>query len=251
VNNTYILADATEILSPYNKIPTRCLNGKGLVVKRNTSEWIELSQNDTSIIHEEIMMEIMPDKDSVNGIFNVLFTSYDALNYRNMFQDRHEEIEKNWNQKNIPNIDAITTTNYSDLSKPYIISFKTMIPVQRIENAIMISPFYNEPIKENPFIQKTRIYPVDMIYPQKREFKSIINFPAVYKLSQVPDNYSVDNQLVTISYNVKENVNQGIEVTAMYQFKKAIYTAKEYQNIRLYYNEIINRFNKQIVLTEN
>ena len=145
----------------------------------------------------------------------------------------------------------MSTSNYLKLSQPYIISFKTRVPIEKIDSAIIISPFFNEPIKENLFTQTTRIYPVDMIYPQKREFKSLINFPAGYKISQMPDNYSTDNQFVTINYAIIQRASQGVEVTAMYHFKKSMYAAKEYGITRFYINEIINRFNNQIVLVKN
>ena len=63
INNNYILSDATEILCPYNNIPTRCLNWKGLVVNKKSSEWIEFIPNDTSFISEDITIDIIPEKD--------------------------------------------------------------------------------------------------------------------------------------------------------------------------------------------
>jgi hypothetical protein len=248
LNECDILTDATEVACPNDKIPPRCINGKGLIVKKNTIDWIGLTAIDTSAIFENISMTFNQKLDSITGDFNIQYYSYDAMEFRKKFYDETDKIIDYWSDRGLSNIDSISSENLTDFSKPYNIVFRASFPASRIENRILVQPFFNEPVTENPFKQIIRQYPIDMIYPVKREYTSYINIPEGMDFLELPEDFRVTNDNVIIRYEIRKQDTTQIVVKASFHFKKSLYLPKDYNNIKLYYKEIISRFNQPLIL---
>ncbi len=107
----------------------------------------------------------------------------------------------------------------------------------------------NEAISENPLKQKSRTYPVDMIYPTKRVFISSIKIPKGYKLDYISENHSTDNEHLAVKYK-KNIVGDIVQISFSYYFKKAIYPANDYLKIKLYFDEIIKKANEKVVFAK-
>jgi hypothetical protein len=248
VNNSDILADATEILCPNDRIPSRCINGKGLIVKKNEADWVVLTASDTSVITEKISVTFAPDLENINAELDIMYYSFDALEYRKIFNDDESKIKENWKDKGFDYIDSVSSDSFTEFDAPYRISFNITNPVSRVENKILINPFFNEPITENPFKQLVRQYPIDMIYPFKREYVSYINLPEEIEIAELPGDFKVANNLVNITYEIKKDNPQMIIVKGSYLFRQPLYQPKDYEKLKFYYKEIITRFNQPLIL---
>ena len=75
------------------------------------------------------------------------------------------------------------------------VNYKFEKKVEFMNNKVYISPFFNEPIDENPLKQKSRSYPIDMVYPEKRVYQSSFKIPKGYKLDYVGENYEINNEV--------------------------------------------------------
>ncbi|NJO68686.1 MAG: hypothetical protein HC830_04870 [Bacteroidetes bacterium] len=152
--------------------------------------------------------------------------------------------------KGYQNIDSLNTSNYDESKNPYLLQFRASIPVESAGNKIYISPFLNEPPSENPLKQVTRTYPVDFTYPFGRNFSSTIEIPQGYKVEFTPEPFKINNQMVSVDYQVFRSEVNKINVTGVYIFKKAVYDSEEYRNLKYIYNEIIKKFNEKVVLVK-
>lgn len=248
IDGKHILADATEPMCPFNKIPPRCVNEIGLIVKKDGQDFVKLSNSDKSFLDKSITIQYTPGLDSLKASVNTTYSNYESFDFKKEYQDDLEKIKSSIVKKGYLNVDSLKTKNYSDSKKNYKVSYCTSIALEYLENKTYISPFLNEAITENPLKQLTRQYPLDFIYPYGRTFKSIITIPKGYKIQFMPTALNINNNLVTVSYQISEIEENKLIVTGAYVFNNGLYTAEEYPKIRYYFNEIIKKFNEKIVL---
>lgn len=248
-DNKVFLTDATEILCPFDQIPVRCINEKGLMIRKGTVEWIPLVNNLPSQIDNHIIVSFSDDMEQLKCIINSIFTGYDALYFRNNFNDKKDKIEEFLHHSGYKNIDSMKTSGFQNTNGNYNIVFQTKLPTETINGKLYISPFLIEPVSNNPLKQAKRTYPIDMTYIKTRSFRSEIYLPENLRIESAPEKSSYENDLINIIYKT-EQVNNKLIVEGSYTFKKAVYDATDYTKIKYYFNEIIKKFNQKIVLVK-
>jgi transglutaminase-like putative cysteine protease len=246
VNGQPYLADGTEALVAFNRIPPRCINEKGLVVKEDEVPWIDLYSSIQSVDSKTIALKLDPENLTAKTVVTVQSTEFEALGYRNLFKNDSIKIRENLLEDGFTNVSRVKTYNFDRTNLPYIIAYEGKTELEKIDNKIIISPFLHYPIKENILTQKKRSYPVDFIYPKKEKLISRLEIPAGYKLIGVPEAFTVDNELAEINlmYTIEDNI---VEASAEYHFKKGVYISEEYARIKSYIDMIVKKFNEQLV----
>jgi hypothetical protein len=248
VEGNQILSDATEVLSLNNRIPSRCINDKGIIIQKDKVEWIGLEFILPSEIKTYIQIELINNE--LKSSISKTATEYDASYYRNHFTDNSETIKKRLETTDYFIIDtSITVHNQLNKEKPYILTFKQTSKPEIVNEKIYLSPFLNEIISDNPLKQKERTYPIDMTYPKKRVFNSTILIPIGYKVEYIPSDQKINNQLFEFTYSTNSDDNK-IIISFDYYFKKSIYSPTDYSNIKFYFNEIVKKGNEKIVLSK-
>jgi hypothetical protein len=249
VNGDYILSDATEIMGLNNRIPSRCINDKGLIIQNDKIEWIGLECIFPSTITTDLTIEIC-DKENICSSISKSATEYDASYYRNNYTDKIETIKKKLETTDFSIIDtSIMVKNQLDKENPYILTYKQTSKPEIVNEKFYLSPFLNETISDNPLKQKERTYPIDMTYPKQRIFKSTISIPEGYKVDYMPSAQKINNHLFELNYSTMSIDNQ-IIISFDYYFKKSVYSADDYSKIKFYFNEIVKRENEKIVLSK-
>lgn len=243
------LADATEVLSPYNQIPVRCINEKGLIISKDEVHWVPLENKISSMIKRKINIVLSPESETQICQINNSYTGYDALNMRNNFNDNVDKIEEEITDNSYKTIDSIKTSGFDDIENQYTVDYSTTIAAEVINNKFYVAPLLEEPISKNPLKQAKRDYPVDMTYPKSRYFYSEIKIPDDYKFENIPENYSLDNSLTSVSYTTQIKDDKLI-VSAVYTFKQGVYKAEDYSKIKYYFNQIIKKFNEKAVIVK-
>ncbi|WP_224999403.1 DUF3857 domain-containing protein [Cesiribacter sp. SM1] len=241
------LTDGTEALVAYNRIPPRCINERGLVVKEDEVPWVDLYSSIQSMDNKTIGLSLDPENLTAKAMVTVQSTEFEALGYRNLFKNDSVKIREKLLESGFSDVSRIRTFNFEKTSLPYTIAYEGVTALERIDNKIIVSPFLNYPIKENSLTQKKRSYPVDFIYPKKELLISRLEIPAGYKLVGVPEAFAVDNDLaeINLKYTITDNV---VEASAQYHFKKGVYVSGEYARVKYYIDMIVKKFNEQLVL---
>jgi hypothetical protein len=248
VDGQNFLIDATEISCPNERIPFRCINDKGLVIKKDEVKWIGLQSTIPSVIETTLKMNL---SDSVmkSEIENSA-TEYDAMEKRAKFGNDFEKIQKEIEKKGYNVMEqSLAVKNLSEIDLPYIITFKTTNKPNIIGNKMYIYPFLNDAISENPLKQTKSSYPLDMAYPQKRILNSTINIPEGYKIDSKPENFSFQNKLYDIDYKI-EVKGDTINIQFIYSFKNSVYPPEDYAKIKYYFDEIVEKANQKIVFVK-
>lgn len=240
------LADASNRIIPYNRIPPFCINGRGLIVEEGV-KWYSLSSEGLSV--ESFHLDISPDPEAMNSLVKLKInsTEYEGYRYRSNYSDDTESIEKFLDSQGLSDIQGVQTMNYSETEKPYVIEASGEAELEFLENQLVIQPLLQFPISTNPFTQVKRSYPVDMIYANETNFSSTIQLPEGYGVHSVPEDFSTENALIKIEMITTQSENS-VVINAFYTFKKAVYSSKEYALLKYYMKYIIEKFNEAVVL---
>jgi len=248
IDGAWILSDATEILNSNDRIPPRCINDKGLIIKEDKVEWVGLQCTAPSVSQTDLLIDFAGLDLNARAVISA--TEYDALYFRNNYGEDKTKIKEMLSEKDYePGDSSIIIENHLKVKDPYILKFETSFKTEKINDKIYFSPFLKEPIANNPLKQNTRSYSIDMTYPVKRVFNSTINIPEGYKVDFVPEDFKVINNLFELVYSVKIEENK-IVISFYYFFKNSVYSATDYSKIKYYFNEIVKKGNEKVVLTK-
>ncbi len=241
------LADGTEDLLPYNKLPTRCNNERGLIVKKeDMPRWISLNNDVLSIEKNLITMTLDTVTADVMTQISIQNTEYKSFAARNRFKNDSTKIKEFYEDK-IGDIKRSKSIRYERMNLPYVMNFETKYETEKLGNNVVIRPFLNLPLPKNILTQKDRTYPVDFIYPWENQFESTLEIPIDFSLAQLPEGYKLDNDLAEINLDYSFD-NSILKVKGNYKFKKSTYEAIEYSRIKHYLDQIVKYFNQPIVL---
>jgi len=252
IDSSILLLDATEPLSNFNEIPTRCINDYGLIVqKKKEAEWLQIKSNILSNVEYDFILTPDETMDHIINDCRLNTTGYEAIDYRKQFSSSYNKLKEQLLGNNSVSDDSVHMKNLHQTEKPFTLQFKEKIKTESLENKILISPFNNKPITENPLKMPTREYPIDLIYKKIYTYRSTIMIPQGYKLFSKPDDMQIHNNMVNIVYKVDVISAGVIMVAGKYEFKKDIYEASQYNDLKNYYNKIIDKFNEKLVFVKD
>jgi hypothetical protein len=241
-----VLTDGTDPLLAYNRIPVRCINEKGLIVKEDSEDWVGLESNIESLEHVAIGMQCDLDKDLINVSLKQRTTEYEAHANRLARQDTNDIIDK-LRARDFVEVRNVQIQNADKVEKAYVTSAKGAVPLQRINEEIVIKPFLDYPIAENPFKQRSRAYPIDFIFKKSKQYLCVLDIPTGYTVSESPSPLQVDDQLVRLEY-LTETVGDKFKVTGTVTFKHAVYPAAEYLLLKSHFDTMIAKFQEVVIL---
>ena len=246
VNGKAVLVDGTNPLIANGRIPVNCINDKGLVVKKGNPQWVELECHIPS--ERNTYLEINVSNPELNATIMNTASEYEALNLRTNCGGNVDDIKELVINKYYDVIDSsIVIRNVKDIGKPFQLSYEISNEAQIIGNKIYVPPFLNETLKSNPLRQKYRTYPIDMTYPKKYTFSSTIKIPEGYEADFLPEAVAHNNDFIEFRYKVT-NEGNAIKVFFEYYFKNPVYSSRDYDKIKYYFNEIVKKGNEKVVL---
>ena len=252
IDSSIVLLDATEPLCKINEIPSRCLNDYGFIVQhKKEDEWVQFKSNYLSSIKREFSLTPVPGKDSISANCKLITTGYEAVNYRKKFTTGYDELRKKLLSDNSELKDSLHSKNIKEIGKPFEIVYGKKFQLETIENKIIITPFCNTVITENPLKMPVRIYPVDMIYKRGNMFQSAIDIPEGYKILTRPEDLNINNQMIKINYFTQMSNENKLLVVGTFKFKKDVYPISEYAVLKDCFDKIVDRFNEKIVLVKD
>lgn len=245
LDDNYYLLDATSDYGTVNILPERAINWQGRVIdERGYSSWISLKPNMVS--DDIIQMNIdIQDDFSIQGKLRQKLTKHLALGFRDNYATVNSEsiITKLEDEKGDIIIEGLEIKNKASIGKPILLSydFKLENAVEEIGGKLYFSPllFFGE--NNNVFVQDTRVYPIDLIYPRKTKYRISINLPEGYEVETTPENakfvlntnegefsYVITPNGKTIQLVVNSDLNNTLILPKGYpEFKKFIQLSTE------------------------
>lgn len=249
--NSYFL-DATNKFLPFGLVPAKVLNGEARVLDfKNEGYWEKLKPKYTASRNTNLKLTLN-EQEELEGDLMIRNDGYYALNKRENLsltnkEQYLEEFESNYLDTEVEDYQV---RNMDDLEKSLIEVFKIKIFNENTDaNKIRLNPILFGRLKENPFKLKERQFPVDFAYARKENYYINLKIPENYTITQLPENaaISLPNKAATFIYNVTKKENS-ISCYIRLSIHKKIFFSEEYQNLKEFYNQIINLENSYLVL---
>lgn len=246
-NNKHYL-DATETLLDFDELPRRCIHVEGLVIKPKTEEWIITTQQKPAVTEKEYNLKISPEQSKIQVEAKYISSGYNAYTYRAAYLGKPDKLTEYIREETKMEIhDNITIVKDKGPTEPFAFTFSTESPIESTPDKLFISPFCNSGFNENPFKQTKRTLPVDLIYFRGEKYKSVIEIPKGYTVEYIPKDVKHDGRIFSFNYSTSEKDGK-IKITADYNYKKNIYQAIEYHQLKATADAIIKHFTDMIVL---
>lgn len=248
INGKQIFLDATDPLLPYNIVPSRCVNTLALVIKPKVEEWAFIIQKAPSYLQKNITIKLNGDG---KYMANAEYTSLgdEARHYKSKYLGDDEKlIDYIQSSEKLEKITNLTIDNEKK-DNTFAFQFEFENPIEIVDEKMFIQPFCNLQTKQNLFNQKERKLPIDLIHIIGRRYNSNIAIPEGYTIEHLPDKMNIDNDLVNISYNAKQE-GDTLNIQAAFSFKKNIYEPKDYNSLKNLYTRMLNRFEEMIILVK-
>jgi len=231
------LLDATDPLIPFGMLPKRCLNGTGrLLMKKEASE-INLMPKTKSRTVSSLNLKLTDAGDLI-GTLLIKYQGYDAIDKRREIKSFADitaytkSISDRWKVRQIRNHKV---DDLSDLEKPFTEEMEIEFNPHDASGTdrIYLNPFIMGEWNVNPFKSRERKYPVDFGVAQEEIILLNLEYPAAYKLDEIPKNMALalPNKGGVFKFNFSDLANK-INIYYSLNLTKTVYDATEYFSLK-------------------
>ena len=241
------LCDGADYYTGYDRIPSKCINDKGLVINEGDVSWVNLNQDYNSTDKKEVSIDIDPASLKASVKLALEATEFDSYYYKDYFSNDTVKLKKFLSENGISIVNRIKTENFNDNSLPYVLNCEGVADIEQLNDKLVVSPYFGFYPKENKLTASTRIYPVDLVFANTESYKCTVKIPDGYKVLNLPENIDTDNEMVKIRVNYTASGNR-INIDSEYSFKKAVYQPADYESLKYYFETIVKKFSEQVIL---
>ena len=252
MNDKYILVDATDKMAPYYILPDRCLNDQGRLVSDANSGWVPLTNGIKFKKKAFYMLSLDSDDLSLKGDVSYMYNGYAAYHFRKDYEEAGTN--DNYLDKLTHSIEGLTVVkdtllNMDDVYKP--VKEKATVELQNqcfASDSLVYINLLPGRLTENPFKQEKRKYPIDFVYPKEYSTTVILTLPENYQAVTIPapKRMKLPDNAASLTYMIQQ---RGNKLTLIYSLKlnKSFYLQKEYELLKAFYQQAIEKENEPIV----
>lgn len=247
-----ILLDATEKFASINCLPTRDLISNGRLIKKDGSS-IEVNLIPKYNSNDIVNLLVTIDKTGlVSGQAREQYFDYNALRYRQKYagistdnyleklENKYEGIEvENYEIKNEKSV-------YEPVIETYTIKSNNVVEV--IGDKMFFSPLLYLAMKQNPFKQENRQYPVDFSFPNKDKYQIVITIPEGYEIESLPKSASISmiDKLINFVFSATKTDNK-VNISMSLDINNYLIPADYYNSLKEFFKVVIDKQNEKIV----
>ena len=253
IDNKSYLLDGTDKYSYPNFLPVRCLNGQGLLITDQFSDWIDLTPKFVSkkVVGGSFTIN---DEGNIDGKLNETRNNYYALSFRKgleNYTDFEEYITEYQDKNQDVEISEYDISGEDNLNEPIKTNYTTIISeqVEEFNNLLVINPLNIYTENDNPFNSETRKYPIYFDYPSENLYVMNFQIPEGFEVDEIPESiqFSTPDKKASFLYQVFHSGNI-IQVKCKKTMLKTFYLPDEYKILQNFYNQLINKHSEKIVL---
>lgn len=253
IDGEFHVIDASDKYYGPELLKPACLNGAGFVLRQGKGGWVDIAPDKMSRRMVNCMLSVGEDG-MVEGTMQVQHGDYAAASYRKNREDFNTEDEylEEFEQDH-PGI-FVMDYQVQNLDKDRGSIAETFeVEIDGNTNVggglIHIDPVMIDRLEENPFKLETRECPVDFAYGRNSMYVLTLIIPDGFVAEQLP----APIKLVTADKSgiFQCNVVQsGNSLQLMYKMtiKKPVFMQAEYEELRGFYNLIVNKESEPIIL---
>jgi transglutaminase-like putative cysteine protease len=258
VDTNFVLLDASSPLLPIGVLPFDLLNGQGLLLDAEKPEWINLQATKmTDLVVADVTIENKGASEKIlRGSLLTTQKSYKGFdNRKRIIVDGEDKHAKAMLEKLITN-GSLKSQEFTNVKNPTEslkgkFEFETTDFMDVNDEHIYFSPMLSYGWTNNPFKKAERLYPMDFAHPFDELYNFSIKVPDGYIVEELPKSTKIqwEDGSVVFHYIVVPMNEQGIvKINSKIQFKKPVYEAKFYADLKGTFDQIISKHAEQIVL---
>ncbi|MFD2908191.1 DUF3857 domain-containing protein [Flavobacterium ardleyense] len=253
LNGKTVLLDATDKFAVPNVIPARALNWFGRMIFQNGGSKV-IDLNPSLISKDNMILNYSITQDGkATGNVKRQATDYNAYNYRLSYGQLKKEVATEKREKSFDNIeiDNYTSENLNDLNLAVVENFDFVDDkhIEIIGDKIYFSPLLFYGLESNPFKLETRAYPIEFPFPYLDRYIVTIAIPEGYEVESIPKDESLvfgDKELVHKFIFTEEGKN--LKLMLQYEVNTTILVPQNYQNLKGYFQKMVDKQSEKIVL---
>ena len=252
---TYLL-DGSEDNLTLGLLPERALNGRGLVIKKEGEDWVDLTPLKKNKSVTLLNLKLSPDG-SMRGDWEKSTIDYGALKERNHYKSFNSEdaylksIESKYHGLSIDNykISGIDSLQLP-VKEDFTITLKNR--VTKTNNQLFINPLLFDKYTENPFKAEQRVYPVDFTTPIDKTQIFSLELPAGYSIDQLPKNIKMSLPENTASFQMASSFSENkVQVLFKFNINKPVFSQSEYQDLRTFFDELVKKQSEMLIIKKD
>ena len=248
----YVL-DATNKYNLYNNIPTDELNTYGFNLDESNKAYTTIFLENTEPTIQSVFLNAeIKAGGKMDGIAEITSFNYNKSNGIKKYKTDGEEKYINYlrNDDNNVKISAFKLENMDVDSLPLSQKFNFKLELNGSdENYIFFNTGLFNLMGPNPFMKEERSSDIDFGYRDNYLINGIYKTPSGYKAETLPKNMTIvmPDQSITFKRTI---VQQDGTISARYvlNHKKTLYFRENYPDMRIFYKQLYELLNEQIVL---
>ncbi len=249
IDTVMYFTDAAAKYGDWNLLPEKCMVPQAHILKENACDWVDLTTISKGMVMKSGKFELSGNE-YIGRISDTRKdnSAYDFKNYYYRHKDKEaflETLSKNTSCE----IDSFNAMNLDNTAEAVKIEYIQKTNVDTGEEFIYINPMIDKQFTENPFRTETRTFPINFDYLTTYMQVIEIKIPEGYVVDEMPKPARMvmnDNDIV-LTYRIGVDGNV-IKVNYVYQLKKIIFPATDYDGIRDFFAKLVAKNSEQIVL---
>ena len=253
IDGKQIILDATHKYTTQNILPFNTLNWTGRLIKQDgTSQEINLVPKSPSKINYTMLTKV-DGLGQIAGKLRVQHTDYEAYGFREKNAQKKEE---DYLEKLENDLGGIQISDYkienkdTDLSKATLetFTFTSSNFCENIGGKMFINPMLFFTLNKNPFVQEKRRMPIYFGYPKQEKYNINLEIPEGYTVESIPKaiKIALEDNVVLFTINTQVEGNR-IQIMITKEMNVAFLTADYYDNLKDFFQKIIDKQNEKIV----
>lgn len=246
-----MFVDATDEHLPPGMLPARCLNGRGLMIKKEGEEWIDLVSGQADFKRQFINISVGKDG-MAKAVVSNDYGGYGYAGWVDESKKINYDAELAANQIHKANPDLRVVKYSVDRNDPSKASSKETLDLDLSERVIdagdniLLTPLLLNELSDNPFKSETRKYPIDLSFGRDLGSTVVITLDGLEPVKLPPSERftSVDGS-ATFTYvtGVRDN---SVQIRAVLKITRTIYTESEYHDLRRFFSEVARKVSAPI-----
>lgn len=256
LNKDIVLLDATDKYAAVGELPERARNWQGRIIREDgTSNWVNLAPAVKSQNSAVINMQF-DDQMVLKGKFRKQLSGLHAKDFRDDYaglnkQEYTKILEEDKGDILISNV-AIANEKAigKTLKESYNFELKNAVDV--ISDKVYLKPMVFAGLNENPFKAEERSYPVFFDYPSVESRTINILVPEGYTVESIPESAVVNLKEGAAVFKFIVTLNgKFLRIDSSLDVNNMVYTSDDYEGLKNFYDEMVNKHSEAIVLSKS
>lgn len=248
-DNIYFM-DATDKNLSFNMLPNKCINGRGRLISKTYSDWIDIPAN-RKISHTYYAKMTMSQNGTLTGTLNCSNKAYSGYLSRSMldsiskdaYKDRIQSINKSLE------IEQFEITTGDNTQGPVKEVYQLRIEADKIGDKLIFNPIIVGQKNQNPFTSEHRKYPIDLVRPEELNYIFSLSIPENMVFEQLPEPgiVSLPNNAGTFVYNVTKSPTN-MQLVVKFKMNRTGFQAEDYVALQEFMEHVVSKSTESVVI---